>query len=361
MQVVCSGGVGLIYLYLVASETGHDSLWCPFWASRPRGDKLYKKTGVTKELGVRSLFLGARSKLTLVWMGWMDGPSTSPFYSTNDSTQTYLNMDPWPKFMRIFMCVTVYVIATLLHVSCGLKVDRFLRIEGPFTRVPRSVQVWSACAHAFQCEGLQNSHTSLNLSNFFATLHQNRELGIGRFVLNMKIIWCLTLLKKYMPIKWYTKLIQGPYTMHLIIIQLQWQSALWFLVHFQVSKILARSMFSIGRPHNDTHIHASNVSSFNQLLQSLVTQLCLENLRSHIAMLAKPKLQPVPSWSCRVKNARVIGIWKCLLGCHSYWNPTMFLFANCSHCIAWQAIFGETFTVKGGNFAEHIFVKCSKQ
>ena len=28
------------------------------------------------------------------------------------------------------------------------------------------------CAHAFQCEGLQNNHTSLKLSNFFPTLHK---------------------------------------------------------------------------------------------------------------------------------------------------------------------------------------------
>jgi hypothetical protein len=35
-------------------------------------------------------------------------------------------------------------------------------------------QQWSSLkyAHAFQCEGLQNKHTSLKLSNFFATLQQ---------------------------------------------------------------------------------------------------------------------------------------------------------------------------------------------
>ena len=77
-------------------------------------------------------------------------------------------------------------------------------------------------------------------------------------------------------------------------------------------------------------------------------------------MLAKPKLQLVPSRSGRVKIARVVGTWKCLLECRN-WSPTMFLFTNCNHdCILWQVGFGEAFTVKGGNFAEHIFVKCPK-
>ena len=39
----------------------------------------------------------------------------------------------------------------------------------------------------------------------------------------------------------------------------------------------------------------------------------------------------------------------------------MFLFANCSHYILWQAGFGEAFIVTGGNFAEHIFVKCPEK
>ena len=41
------------------------------------------------------------------------------------------------------------------------------------------------CAHGFQCEGLQNNHTSVKLSKFSATLHQFIFFGIGRFVLNM--------------------------------------------------------------------------------------------------------------------------------------------------------------------------------
>ena len=51
------------------------------------------------------------------------------------------------------------------------------------------------CAHAFQCEGLQNNHTSLKLSKKIATLHKNEKTC--RFVLNLKIIWCLTILQKH--------------------------------------------------------------------------------------------------------------------------------------------------------------------
>ena len=72
---------------------------------------------------------------------------------------------------------------------------------------------------------------------------------------------------------------------------------LWFLVDFQVSKSLARSIFSIGRTHDGTRIDASNVLSFDRLLQSLFTQFCLENPRSHRGVLAKPKLQ---SWNCKI-------------------------------------------------------------
>ena len=115
-------------------------------------------------------------------------------------------------------------------------------------------------------------------------------------------------------------------------------------------------MFSIERLYKDTCINASNISNFHQLLRSLFTQLCLENPRSHIVVLAKPKLQSMPSRSCKVEIAGVIGIWKCLLECQD-WSPTMFLFTNCSHYMLWHAISGKTFNVKGGLFAKHIFVK----
>jgi hypothetical protein len=41
------------------------------------------------------------------------------------------------------------------------------------------------CADAFQCEGFQNSHTSLKLSDVLATLH-SKKLEIGHIVMNMK-------------------------------------------------------------------------------------------------------------------------------------------------------------------------------
>ena len=40
----------------------------------------------------------------------------------------------------------------------------------------------------------------------------------------------------------------------------------------------------------------------------------------------------------------------------------VYIFANCSHyCILRQAIFGEASTMKGENFAEHIFVNYPKE
>ena len=95
-------------------------------------------------------------------------------------------------------------------------------------------------------------------------------------------------------IKWCTKIIQILYIMHLIIKG----KALWILVDFQVLKILARSIFSIKRAHNDTCISASNVSSFNRLKRSLFTQINLENPRSHIIVFANQSCS-----QCRVKVA----------------------------------------------------------
>ena len=100
----------------------------------------------------------------------------------------------------------------------------------------------------------------------------------------------------------------------------------------QVSKILAQSIFSIGRLHNDTRINASNVSSFSQLLRSHFTKFCLENLCSHEVVLAKRKLQSVRNRSYGFKIAGVIRIWKCMLECQ-YGSPTMFQFENCTRCI----------------------------
>ena len=124
-----------------------------------------------------------------------------------------------------------------------------------------------------------------------------------------------------------------------------------------MSKSLAQSIFSIERLYKDTCINASNISNFHQLLRSLFTQLCLESPRSHIVVLAKPKLQSMPSRSCKVEIAGVIGIWKCLLECQD-WSPTMFLNTNCNHHSLLHANFKKAFIMKGGNFAEHVFVKC---
>jgi hypothetical protein len=38
----------------------------------------------------------------------------------------------------------------------------------------------------------------------------------------------------------------------------------------------------------------------------------------------------------------------------------MSLFASYSHCILLHVVFGEAFTMIGGNFAEHNIVKCPK-
>ena len=91
-----------------------------------------------------------------------------------------------------------------------------------------------------------------------------------------------------------------------------------------------------------------NQSSPNSLWKIHVLIYCA--CQAEVVVNAESKVQ---SWNCK-----------------SYWNlevsarvprleSAMFLFANCSHCILWHAIFGETFIVKGGNFAKHIFVKCN--
>ena len=101
----------------------------------------------------------------------------------------------------------------------------------------------------------------------------------------------------------HTKITQIPYVMHLIIIRLQRQSPP-VLGLFSSVKISSPIYF-----HPKSH-QCIQCSSFNRLLQSL-TQLCSENPRSHIVVLAKPKLQSMPSRSCRVETAGVVGIWKC--------------------------------------------------
>ena len=94
------------------------------------------------------------------------------------------------------------------------------------------------------------------------------------------------------------------------------------------------------------------VSSFNQLLQSLFTQLCLENPRSHIVVLAKPKLQRrdrMSHWNlevfARVPRLESNYVSICKL------QPLHFVTGN----------FWRNFNVIGGNFAKHVFVKCPQK
>ena len=145
--------------------------------------------------------------------------------------------------------------------------------------------------------------------------------------------------------------------MHSTIIQVQKQSPSVFGQFSQVSNNLGQFRFSIIRPHNDTHINVSNVSNLNWLLRSLFIQFQLGNPCSHLVVLAKLKLYSISSRSCRVKIAGLLGVWKCLLECQ-HWSPTKFAFANYNHCILWQTIFREGFTMKSENFAKHIFLKC---
>jgi hypothetical protein len=147
--------------------------------------------------------------------------------------------------------------------------------------------------------------------------------------------------------------------MHLIIIQLQRQINLRFLADSQVSKILAQSIFFIEdrimtlasmHPMFQVSIELCNFSPIRSR-KSTFTYSCA--CQAEVAVSAESKLQ---SWNCR-----------------SYWNLELsirvsrlesnyasIVFANYSHYIFWHALFGEAFTMKGENFAKHIFVKCPK-
>ena len=126
-------------------------------------------------------------------------------------------------------------------------------------------------------------------------------------------------------IKWCTKLIQIPYIMHLYIIQLQRQSPSVFGPIPSVKN-------SSHNPYFPSEDHIMTLISMHLMFQVSID-------------------------FCEHSSPNSIGIWKCLLGWQD-WSPTMFLFANCSHYILWHVVFGETFTMKGENFAKHIFVKC---
>ena len=120
-------------------------------------------------------------------------------------------------------------------------------------------------------------------------------------------------------------------------------------------KNIAQSILSIRRPHNDTCINVSNISSFNWLLQSLFTQFCLENPNSHITVFVNPKLQ-----SCWDKVAELK--LQELLEFGSVCSSAKIGVQRCFYLqIAATIVFREAFTLTSGNFAEHIFVKCPKK
>jgi hypothetical protein len=168
-----------------------------------------------------------------------------------------------------------------------------------------TVQVWSVHMH-FDVRSFKNNHTSLKLSNFLATLHK-RKTWYWSFCIECERSMMFHYIEEVHALQWCIRFILDS-----LRNWCTWSSSnskskalLQCLVDFQVSEVIAQSMFSIGRLHDDTHINASNVSSFNRLLRgSLFTQFCLENPRSHVVVLAKPELQSVPSRSCRVKSCK---------------------------------------------------------
>ena len=154
-----------------------------------------------------------------------------------------------------------------------------------------SVQVWSVQYMHFGVKGFEIITLHSNFQTFLQHFTQKKP-WYGPFCIKYENNLISHYIEEVHAIKVCTKSIKIPYIMHLIIIQLWSQSPPIF---GQISSVKNSSLiiFSIGRLHNDTRINASNVSSFNRLLRSLFTQLCLENPCSHIVVLAKPKFQSV--------------------------------------------------------------------
>ena len=69
----------------------------------------------------------------------------------------------WPKWLCL--ALAHYVASPLSYIQTHNRFCFFLAY-------PLCQCSSLKCAYALQCEGLQNNHTSLRLSNFFATLHQ---------------------------------------------------------------------------------------------------------------------------------------------------------------------------------------------
>ena len=90
------------------------------------------------------------------------------------------------------------------------------------------------------------------------------------------------------------------------------KEVLRFLVDLQVSKFLSKSIFSIGRPHNDTRINASKCFKF----------------RSTSAITLHPKVfgksMFTYSGACQAKVALSVESKLHNRNCRSYWNLEVF-------------------------------------
>ena len=74
------------------------------------------------------------------------------------------------------------------------------------------------CAHAFQCEALQNNHTSLNFQTFLQ--HFTKETLCWPFCIEYEKNTMSHHIEEVHAIKWWTKFIWITHRMHLIVVQL---------------------------------------------------------------------------------------------------------------------------------------------
>ena len=218
-----------------------------------------------------------------------------------------------------------------------------------------SVRVWSVHMH-FKVKGFKI--ITLH-SNFFCNTSQKEKFCIGRFVLNMKLIWCLTILKKYMHQNDTLKLFRFPTQCTQSSSNSKRQSPSLFgrfpiVKNYSSIHILHRMTLASMHPIFQVSIEFCDHSSPNYVWKIHVhIQLCLPSRSCSQCQVEVAELK-LPSMF-KVEIAWVIGSM-----CQD-WSPTMFLFANYKHCILWQAIFGETFIVTSGNFVEHIFCEVPKK
>jgi hypothetical protein len=167
------------------------------------------------------------SRFGIVFYYWCQGFEPLPVPPGSAHVCKQMIMDHWKacvyNFWRADRCQS-----SLLHTLCGVSMCvRLVELDmvicimeaGGSSRgwiwQPTLLHSYSCswpwdqcsnvkCAHAFQ-----KNHTSLKLSNFFATLHNlNFFFDIGRF--ELKILWCLTILRKYMQWNDALKLFEFP-------------------------------------------------------------------------------------------------------------------------------------------------------